>query len=198
MHDGNGRAGRPRGFYARWRRREQRAEDARSEMPHTVLCGNANSEFRIGDGLLVKVYRDTSQREDPLIVKFKWNRKTCSKLSLWRPRQRRRPQSKWSKMWVDCPEGAYKKSGLPNCRSRSTTRQSRELPAEKHPDTGRSEPNAWQTDVQPRVDTTAGRGVWLGRAVSGGGRTGDPQVGAVENAVVERAVAEHGEGIRRT
>ena len=42
-------------------------------MPHTVLCGNANSEFRIGDGLLVKVYRDTSQREDPLIVKFKWN-----------------------------------------------------------------------------------------------------------------------------
>lgn len=40
--------------------------------------------------------------------------------------------------------------------------------------------------------------VWLGRAVSGGGRTGDSQVGAVENAVVERAVAERGEGIRHT
>jgi len=40
--------------------------------------------------------------------------------------------------------------------------------------------------------------VWLGRAVSAGGRTGDPQEGAVENAVVERVAAERGEEIRRT
>ncbi|MGB7731026.1 MAG: lysozyme inhibitor LprI family protein [Candidatus Acidiferrum sp.] len=41
---------------------------------NTVLFGNSNSEFRIGDGVLVEVYHDTSERDDPLIVKFKWNR----------------------------------------------------------------------------------------------------------------------------
>ena len=44
-----------------------------TKFPHTVLFGNSNSEFRIGDGVLVEVYHDTSERDDPLIVKFKWN-----------------------------------------------------------------------------------------------------------------------------
>src|SRR5271165_6831839 len=42
---------------------------------HQVLFGNANSEFRIGDGVLVEVYHDTSDREDPVVVKYKWNAK---------------------------------------------------------------------------------------------------------------------------
>ncbi len=44
-----------------------------TKFPNTVLFGNSNSEFRIGDGVLVEVYHDTSERDDPLIVKFKWN-----------------------------------------------------------------------------------------------------------------------------
>jgi uncharacterized protein YecT (DUF1311 family) len=42
-------------------------------LPHTVLFGNSNSELRIGDGVLVEVYHDTSERHDPLIVKYKWS-----------------------------------------------------------------------------------------------------------------------------
>lgn len=43
------------------------------KLPHRVLFGNTNSEFRIGDGVLVEVYGDTSEREDPLVVNYKWN-----------------------------------------------------------------------------------------------------------------------------
>ena len=43
------------------------------KLPHNVLFGNSNSEFRIGEGVLVDVYHDTSGRDDPLIVKYKWN-----------------------------------------------------------------------------------------------------------------------------
>lgn len=43
------------------------------KLPHRVLFGNSNSTFRIGDGILVEVYGDTSDREDPLIVKYRWN-----------------------------------------------------------------------------------------------------------------------------
>jgi uncharacterized protein YecT (DUF1311 family) len=43
------------------------------KLPHAALFGNSNSELRIGDGVLVEVYHDTSERDDPLIVKFKWN-----------------------------------------------------------------------------------------------------------------------------
>jgi len=43
------------------------------KLPHTVLFGNSNSTFRIGAGILVEVYSDTSEREDPLIVKYRWN-----------------------------------------------------------------------------------------------------------------------------
>jgi len=43
------------------------------KLPHTMLFGNSNSEFRIGDGVLVEVFHDTSDRDDPLIVKYKWN-----------------------------------------------------------------------------------------------------------------------------
>jgi uncharacterized protein YecT (DUF1311 family) len=38
-----------------------------------VLFGNSNSTFRIAEGILVEVYGDTSDREDPLIVKYRWN-----------------------------------------------------------------------------------------------------------------------------
>jgi len=43
------------------------------KLPHQVLFGNSNSEFRIGDGVLVEVYRDASDRDDPLVVKYRWN-----------------------------------------------------------------------------------------------------------------------------
>ncbi|MGB2632423.1 MAG: lysozyme inhibitor LprI family protein [Candidatus Acidiferrum sp.] len=43
------------------------------KLPHTALFGNSNAELRIRDGVLVEVYHDTSERDDPLIVKFKWN-----------------------------------------------------------------------------------------------------------------------------
>jgi uncharacterized protein YecT (DUF1311 family) len=43
------------------------------KLPHTVLFGNSNSTFRIGEGVLVEVYSDTSERDDPLIVKYRWN-----------------------------------------------------------------------------------------------------------------------------
>jgi uncharacterized protein YecT (DUF1311 family) len=43
------------------------------KLPHQVLFGNSNSEYRIGDEVLVEVYHDTSDRDDPLIVKYKWN-----------------------------------------------------------------------------------------------------------------------------
>lgn len=43
------------------------------KLPHRVLFGNSNSTFRIGEGILVEVYGDTSDREDPLIVKYRWN-----------------------------------------------------------------------------------------------------------------------------
>ena len=43
------------------------------KLGHRVLFGNANSEFRIGDGLLEDVWRDTSERDEPLVVKYKWN-----------------------------------------------------------------------------------------------------------------------------
>jgi uncharacterized protein YecT (DUF1311 family) len=43
------------------------------KLDHRVLFGNANSEFRIEDGVLVDAYRDTSDRDEPLVVKYKWN-----------------------------------------------------------------------------------------------------------------------------
>jgi uncharacterized protein YecT (DUF1311 family) len=43
------------------------------KLPHRVLFGKSYSTFRIGDGILVEVYGDTSDREDPLIVKYRWN-----------------------------------------------------------------------------------------------------------------------------
>jgi uncharacterized protein YecT (DUF1311 family) len=41
---------------------------------HRVLFGNANSAFRIENGLLVDVYRDTSDRDDPVVLKYKWDK----------------------------------------------------------------------------------------------------------------------------
>jgi len=43
------------------------------KLEHRVLFGNSNSTFRIGEGILVEVYGDTSERDDPLIVKYRWN-----------------------------------------------------------------------------------------------------------------------------
>jgi uncharacterized protein YecT (DUF1311 family) len=43
------------------------------KLEHHVLFGNSNSTFRIEDGLLVDVYRDTSDRDDPLVIKYKWD-----------------------------------------------------------------------------------------------------------------------------
>ncbi|HTT33150.1 MAG TPA: lysozyme inhibitor LprI family protein [Methylomirabilota bacterium] len=42
-------------------------------LEHRVLFGNANSTFRIEDGLLVDVYHDTSDRDEPLVIKYKWD-----------------------------------------------------------------------------------------------------------------------------
>lgn len=43
------------------------------KLPHRVLFGNPNSTFRIENGLLVDVYGDTSDRDDPLVIKYKWD-----------------------------------------------------------------------------------------------------------------------------
>ncbi len=43
------------------------------KLEHRVLFGNANSDFRIENGLLVDVYQDTSERDEPLVIKYKWD-----------------------------------------------------------------------------------------------------------------------------
>jgi uncharacterized protein YecT (DUF1311 family) len=43
------------------------------KLEHPVLFGNRNWEFRIDNGQLVSVYQDTSDREDPLVIKYKWD-----------------------------------------------------------------------------------------------------------------------------
>jgi uncharacterized protein YecT (DUF1311 family) len=45
------------------------------KLEHPVLFGNSNSRFRIENGLLVDVYHDTSDRDDPLVIKYKWDAK---------------------------------------------------------------------------------------------------------------------------
>ena len=40
---------------------------------YNVLFGNSNSTFSIEDELLVDSYHDTSDRDHPLVVKYKWN-----------------------------------------------------------------------------------------------------------------------------
>jgi len=40
---------------------------------YPVLFGNTNSDFRLEGGLLVDAYHDTSGRDDPLVIKYKWD-----------------------------------------------------------------------------------------------------------------------------
>jgi len=40
---------------------------------HQWLFGTFNSEFRIENGLLLDVYTDNSGRDDPVVIKYKWN-----------------------------------------------------------------------------------------------------------------------------
>jgi uncharacterized protein YecT (DUF1311 family) len=40
---------------------------------YPVLFGNTNSAFRIEGDLLVDAYHDTSGRDDPLVIKYKWD-----------------------------------------------------------------------------------------------------------------------------
>jgi len=51
--------------------KELKIEEVKLE--HRVLFGNPNSTFRIENGLLVDVYHDTSERDDPLVIKYKWD-----------------------------------------------------------------------------------------------------------------------------
>jgi uncharacterized protein YecT (DUF1311 family) len=51
--------------------KELKMEEVKLE--HRVLFGNANSGFRIENGLLVEIFGDTSDRDDPLVVKYKWD-----------------------------------------------------------------------------------------------------------------------------
>jgi len=41
---------------------------------YPVLFGNSNSSFTLEDGLLVDTYHDTSGRDGPLVIKYKWNK----------------------------------------------------------------------------------------------------------------------------
>ena len=50
---------------------QEEAEELK--MGYRVLFGNANSDFRIENGVLVDVYHDTSDRDEPLVVKYKWD-----------------------------------------------------------------------------------------------------------------------------
>lgn len=43
------------------------------KLEHRVLFGNPNSTFRVEDGFLVQVFHDTSDREDPLVIKYRWD-----------------------------------------------------------------------------------------------------------------------------
>ena len=43
------------------------------KLPHRVLFGNSNSGYRIDGDTLVEVFVDSSEREDPLVVKYRWN-----------------------------------------------------------------------------------------------------------------------------
>jgi uncharacterized protein YecT (DUF1311 family) len=43
------------------------------KMEHRVLFGNANSGFRVENGLLVQRFWDTSGRDAPLLIKYKWD-----------------------------------------------------------------------------------------------------------------------------
>jgi uncharacterized protein YecT (DUF1311 family) len=43
------------------------------KLPHRVLFGNANSRFRLEDGIIVEEYGDTSDREFPLVIRYKWD-----------------------------------------------------------------------------------------------------------------------------
>ena len=40
---------------------------------YPVLFGNTNSAFRLEGDLLVDAYHDTSGRDDPLVIKYKWD-----------------------------------------------------------------------------------------------------------------------------
>ena len=50
---------------------ELKIEEVKPE--HNVLFGNRNSEFRIENGSLVQVFNDTSERKDPMVIKYKWD-----------------------------------------------------------------------------------------------------------------------------
>lgn len=43
------------------------------KLEHRVLFGKEGSVLRIENGLLVEVFGDTSDREDPLVIKYKWD-----------------------------------------------------------------------------------------------------------------------------
>jgi uncharacterized protein YecT (DUF1311 family) len=43
------------------------------KLTHRVLFGNANSGYRIDGDTLVEVFVDSSEREDPLVVKYRWS-----------------------------------------------------------------------------------------------------------------------------
>jgi uncharacterized protein YecT (DUF1311 family) len=40
---------------------------------YEVLFGNRNSDFAVEAGLLIQSYRDGTDREQPLVIKYKWN-----------------------------------------------------------------------------------------------------------------------------
>ena len=47
--------------------------EASDQPRHQVLFGNSNSGFTIENGLLVESYHDTSDRDNPLVIKYKWD-----------------------------------------------------------------------------------------------------------------------------
>jgi len=44
-----------------------------AKLAHRVIFGNANSGYRIDGDTLVEVFVDGSEREDPLVIKYRWN-----------------------------------------------------------------------------------------------------------------------------
>lgn len=43
------------------------------KLPHKVLFGKSGSIYRVENGLLVEAYSDTSGRNEPLVIKYKWD-----------------------------------------------------------------------------------------------------------------------------
>lgn len=67
----------------------QESEIEEVKLQHRVLFGNSNSTFRMENDMLVEIFSDTSDRKDPLVIRYKWdpakNRFTAASVTAAKP-----------------------------------------------------------------------------------------------------------------